>query len=626
MAEIAKRAEVIDDAMRPLGKHAISLQDMGEGLSKGLSKAGLGGLSDKLGMEEAIGGARKTAAELTKGGKEALGFGGKLDVAGNMAKTMGKNIMKSLGPAALIATAIDQIVKAFSQIDGQSGEVAKSMGVSYNEARQLNAEMADAAAMSGDLLVSSKDVVAANLELNKIFGTSAKFTGKFAAEFASIKERTGLSAHAMELFAEKAFLTGTSIEDQLVKVTAVTQELNNQNNVAFSAKEIQEGIAQMSNSQILNNRMNTKEMANQVFQAKLLGISQSQLENVQSSLLDFESSIAAEMKAELLTGKQLNLEGARAAALSGKQSELAAEIRKEIGTAAEFSEYNVIQQEALAAAMGMSRDDMAGMLIEQEKLVKLQNVFGDEVKSVSEAQAKYNKLEEEGLLTAEMKKKLAKEGVLDQMKTASQQDKMNAAMEKFSDLFIQLVDPLMAILGPVMSILSPIAKLIGDIVGLIMTYLNPALKSLTTYFEGYSEVITGLFNLDFGMMVEGFKKIGKAIIGFVVAPLDGAIALANLVPGVDMPLASTKIAGMVGLAEGGIVTVPTTALIGEGGEPEAVIPLSKASSMGFGGSDEIKQTNALLKELISAVKQGGDVYIDGAKAGRSLALATSRMG
>ena len=77
------------------------------------------------------------------------------------------------------------------------------------------------------------------------------------------------------------------------------------------------------------------------------------------------------------------------------------------------------------------------------------------------------------------------------------------------------------------------------------------------------------------------------------------------------------------LATGGIVTRPTTALIGEGGEPEAVVPLSKAQSMGFGGSNEV---TILLKELISAVKQGGDVYIDGAKAGRSLALATSRMG
>ena len=38
------------------------------------------------------------------------------------------------------------------------------------------------------------------------------------------------------------------------------------------------------------------------------------------------------------------------------------------------------------------------------------------------------------------------------------------------------------------------------------------------------------------------------------------------------------------LAEGGIVTSPTLAMIGEGRGPEAVIPLSKLGSMGFGGN------------------------------------------
>jgi SLT domain-containing protein len=37
------------------------------------------------------------------------------------------------------------------------------------------------------------------------------------------------------------------------------------------------------------------------------------------------------------------------------------------------------------------------------------------------------------------------------------------------------------------------------------------------------------------------------------------------------------------LAEGGIVTQATLAMIGEGNEPEAIIPLSKLGSMGFGG-------------------------------------------
>jgi len=40
---------------------------------------------------------------------------------------------------------------------------------------------------------------------------------------------------------------------------------------------------------------------------------------------------------------------------------------------------------------------------------------------------------------------------------------------------------------------------------------------------------------------------------------------------------------LIPYAEGGIVTSPTAALIGEAGEPEAVIPLSKAGDFGFGG-------------------------------------------
>jgi phage-related protein len=621
--ELEKRIKKEKDVLETTGL----LGTAAEGFSGGLRKAGLGALDAKLGIGEAL---EATKAMVKEGG----GNVSKMEAGAHLAKQLGSNLTKALGPAALIAMAIEQVVKAFQLIDGSSGKVAKNMGISAESGRQLVSASADAAAMSGDLLVSTKDVVAAQMALNAQFGTSVEFAGKFAAEFASIQERTGLSSEAMGKFAEQALITGTNIEDQVSSVSAVTTEMSAQSGIMLNQKDIQEGLKDISDSQRLINKFNTKELAEQVFQTKLLGVSQSQLEKMGSSLLDFESSIAAEMEAELLTGKQLNLEGARQAALMGHQATLAAELRKEVGTSAEFGEMNVIQQEALAKAMGMSREEMASMLVEQEKLEAVKRAGFE---TTSAAQEAFNKLVEDGMTAeqaaAEMKKKGIDDAFAEQMKSTTQQEKLNAAMEKLTDLFVQIVDPLMplvdalmGILQPIMSILSPIAKLIGDIVGLIMTYLNPLLKSLSTYFEGFNDVITGIFNLDFDMMIEGFKKIGRAIISFVVYPIDGAIELANLIPGVDIPLASTKLTGMVGLAEGGVVTKPTTALIGEGGEPEAVVPLSKAQSMGFGGSDEIKQTNALLKELILAVRQGGDVYIDGAKAGKSLTLATSKMG
>jgi len=65
------------------------------------------------------------------------------------------------------------------------------------------------------------------------------------------------------------------------------------------------------------------------------------------------------------------------------------------------------------------------------------------------------------------------------------------------------------------------------------------------------------------------------------------------------------------LATGGIVNKPTKALVGEAG-PEAVIPL--------------REFYAKMDELIAAVKQGGNVYMDSRKVGESLVIGGYKMG
>ena len=818
MAEIAERAGKIDDAMRPLGKSAISLQDMGDGLSKGLSSAGLGNLSGKLGIEDAITGARKTAASLTEGGSKALGMGDKLGIAGDMATTMGKNLMKSLGPAALIAMAIQQIVEAFKLIDGKSGELAKNFGVSAAEGRKMVASANDAATASGDLLVSTGDVVAAQMSLNKIFGSSVKFSGELASEFASVAERTGLSESAMGVFAKKAVAAGTTIKDQLKIVHATSMELSAQTGIMMNAKDIQEGIGEMSALQRLNNQNNTKEMAKQVFQAKMLGISQSQLASVSSSLLDFESSIGAEMEAELLTGKQLNLEEARRLALNNDMEGVAREMTKQGITQASFAGMNAIKQEALAKAFGMQKEDMAEMLLNEGKL---QAVKEAGFKSTSDAQEQYNKALKEGNLTEALKNDLAEAGLLNQMESATMADKMAAAQDKIKDLFVKIMEPLMPILDvmmtimekafkPLMPILSAVASLLGGIIGPVLetiflpvqlavdalgefgdlfsdllpegtkmgdifstigkilgtimsvgllpaqavmrTIINSA-QGLFKIFDGVKKMFTGDFfgglKDVFGGLIDIVLSPFQAVFDIIVKGISMLVDAINFIPGIDIDFGfeMPKISSMLGLAEGGVVTGPTNALVGEGSEAEAVLPLSKLADMlpngvaigdavlnaatapmrgimntigsifdqgdigdilknplegimdtvsGMFGSNDIgdsliaaatapmrgimdvasnlfgnepneisspeiggsllggigevvsglfgssepspqspqpqqENTNnaemvALLKELIVTVKQGGDVYIDGAKAGRSMALATSKIG
>jgi hypothetical protein len=103
---------------------------------------------------------------------------------------------------------------------------------------------------------------------------------------------------------------------------------------------------------------------------------------------------------------------------------------------------------------------------------------------------------------------------------------------------------------------------------------------------------------------QGFQRFIDAlvaVIGLFVKGLTAAVKFSNRLRDALIRLTSSKafqaalsgigaIAGGVGrlagripgLADGGIVTKPTLAMVGEGGEPEAVIPLSKMGSMGGG--------------------------------------------
>ena len=88
--------------------------------------------------------------------------------------------------------------------------------------------------------------------------------------------------------------------------------------------------------------------------ARELGLSLSTVSSISDTLLDFQSSIEAELKASLLIGRQLNLNRARELALAGDQAGLLEEIVKQVGTEAELNRMNVIERQALAEALGIS--------------------------------------------------------------------------------------------------------------------------------------------------------------------------------------------------------------------------------------------------------------------------------
>jgi hypothetical protein len=108
-----------------------------------------------------------------------------------------------------------------------------------------------------------------------------------------------------------------------------------------------------------------------------------------------------------------------------------------------------------------------------------------------------------------------------------------------------------------------------------------------------------------------FKGVINAVISNLERGLNAAIKGLNIIlDGIDsaagpwINFGSIPEVSLPRLAEGGIVTGPTIAMIGEGREPEAVIPLSKMGSMGFGGGGNItiNVTSADPNEVVRALQ------------------------
>lgn len=146
----------------------------------------------------------------------------------------------------------------------------------------------------------------------------------------------------------------------------------------------------------------------------------------------------------------------------------------------------------------------------------------------------------------------------------------------------------------VTSIFSTVSQFFGGVFGAGVNAIRNVFSSIIGFFQGLWGAIVRMFGnvgTAIGNAIGGaFRNVINSILrqavgiinGFIDA-INGAVSTINKVPGVNISTIGRL--GVPQLATGGIVSSPTLAMIGEGRESEAVIPLSKLDDMlsGDGG-------------------------------------------
>lgn len=280
-----------------------------------------------------------------------------------------------MGPAVFLKSLLDA--------SDRLGKINQTIGTGINGAKALTAEYSALAEGEGNRTNTDK-LVKAMVSYNQELGTSIQLEGSRAKSFQLNTEYLGASAKAAARLDMLSRSTNQGAEEFTENLADSVSQAGRSLGVHVTLQRAMEKIATMSSTTLMNLRRTPEALSQAVALSEKLGMSFDQIRGVANSLLDFESSIANELEAEVLTGKQLNLERARAAALRGDELTLMREISSQIGTLGEFEKMNVLQREAAAKALGMTADQMGDILLKQDMISKM----GKEAENASLEQLK----------------------------------------------------------------------------------------------------------------------------------------------------------------------------------------------------------------------------------------------
>jgi hypothetical protein len=490
------------------------------------------------------------------------------------------------------------IVKFSLTANKQSVELGKALGYGADRADNFRESIADIARNSTNINVNTANLVESFSELAKITGFVYKFSADQLETQTKLTKQVGLSAEEAAQIQRYGVLNAKSSEDTYKSFVKGLVVQRNQSKVGIDFKSTLAEAVQVSGQLAANLGYNPERIAKAVVQAKAFGLTLDQTKKSGDALLDFESSIEAELKSELLTGKQINLERARAAALSGDQATLAEELAKNFGSVEEFSQMNVLSQRSLAESLGLSVDELSESLRKREEAIK----SGKSLAQVTEEE------------TAQA------------LERQTIQDKFNASVLKLQDFFGNLLA------GPLGSFLDILSQSL-EVVNLIIA----PFKAIYDISSLIGNAIGGFIN-KLGVVGKILKGIASIAIIYAAYSAYGSLAA---IPVIGPILGAAAAAAVTAAGFGLLNSQKADDMVSEGGygkrtllSPEGAIKLNDKDTLVAGtnlggGKGETISPSIDLTPMISAINEvtsavnrlyskDSSISMDGKKVGTTL--------
>ena len=378
---------------------------------------------------------------------------------------LGKLIEGSAGSAAFLAEILKVGYENFKLFDKAAASVRSNLGALPGQANNLESLIKEVGIESMHLGATFDDVAKS---INEI---ANEFTGLVAQDKDLLKTTTALSKQfgisesiSAKFLKTLGGISGSSASSQRSMV-GFAQKISQAAGVPLG--KIMHDVADASDDVRIYVGSSVVSIIKAAAAARMLGIDLNKAALTADKLLNFESSIASELKASALLGQNINFNYARQLFFNKNIIAANKEILR-LTKQVNFNQLDPIKQKAYADAAGKSVGELQDMLQQEKNLALVANSTNKDVRKRYEEYMRLMQVKEED---AKNEGKLAEQEFL----RRANQEKLAQIQNKFNQLMSELAEPVMEV-----------TEYLLDIAIVIMPHVITGIKMGITLFKSLS--------------------------------------------------------------------------------------------------------------------------------------------
>ena len=425
---------------------------------------------------------------------------------------------------ALLKTAYTELGK----IQNAGEEFRKSLGASAHSTLRIRDIIKDT---RNDYIlfgVELEDAKEAAMELGDVFSSHNFIQKDTVTEVALLNKAFGIAASTSAKAIDTMMKMGAKTASDASKNIMHMQKLANKYGVSFA--KIMDDVANASEEAMLFSNGSAKNLAKAAVEARKMGTSLDEMAGAADRLLDFESSINAQMTASTMMGRNINLNRLRGLALEGDAEGMAKEQLKILKQQGGIRNLNRWQQKSLAEAMGVELSTLYNLeKNERQRVETMKNL------QILADQGNKDAAKRLALMKGEIKetKKSALEQLKDEIRKNKElenqkriQDRINKAMLDLKMALAPVVESLMPTFVSMTKLLVPAFQVISFLAKVLVTpftLIAGIVEWIHSLFTDSSDELGGM-NDKVSILSDLFKDTESTIIT-IASTLAGAFLL-----------------------------------------------------------------------------------------------------